>query len=100
MTIQEYLAAPWWKKFGYRVMRNPIALLLIGPMLMFVIVERIPPAKGKREIASVWWTNLALAVIIPIMGLTFGWQAYLTAQLLVLFFGTGWRVAVLRPAQL
>ena len=88
MTIQEYLAAPWWKKFGYRVMRNPIALFLIGPLLMFVIAERIPPAKGKREIASVWWTNLALAVIIPIMGLTFGWRAYLTTQLLVLFFGT------------
>ena len=88
MTVQEYLDAPWWKKFGYRVMRNPIALLLIGPMLIFVIVERIPPAKGKREIASVWWTNLALAVIIPVMGLTFGWQTYLTVQLLVLFFGT------------
>jgi acyl-lipid omega-6 desaturase (Delta-12 desaturase) len=88
MTVQEYLDAPWWKKFGYRVMRNPIALLLIGPLLMFVIAERIPPAKGKREIASVWWTNLALAVIIPIMGLTFGWQAYLTVQLLILFCGT------------
>ena len=88
MTVEEYLKAPWWKKFGYRVMRNPIALLLIGPMLIFVIVERIPPAKGKREISSVWWTNLALAVIIPVMGLTFGWQNYLTVQMLVLFFGT------------
>ena len=88
MTVQEYLNAPWWKKFGYRVMRNPIALLLIGPLLIFVIVQRIPPAKGKREIASVWWTNLALAVIIPVMGLTFGWRNYLTVQLLVLFFGT------------
>jgi acyl-lipid omega-6 desaturase (Delta-12 desaturase) len=88
MTVQEYLDAPWWKKIGYRVMRNPIALLLIGPMLIFVIVERIPPAKGKREIASVWWTNLALAVIIPVMGFTFGWKNYLPVQLLVLFFGT------------
>jgi acyl-lipid omega-6 desaturase (Delta-12 desaturase) len=88
MTVREYLDAPWWKKFGYRVMRNPIALLLIGPMLVFVVTERIPPAKGKREIASVWWTNLALAVLIPVMGLTFGWKSYLTVQLLVLFFGT------------
>jgi len=88
MTVQEYLDAPWWKKFGYRVMRNPFALLLIGPLLVFVIGERIPSAKGKREIASVWWTNLALAVFIPLMGFTFGWRAYLTVQLLVLFFGT------------
>ena len=88
MTVQEYLAAPWWKRFGYRVMRNPFAMLLIGPVLVFVFGERIPPKQGKREIASVWWTNLALAVIIPVMGLTFGWKAYLLTQLLVLFFGT------------
>jgi len=42
MTVKEYLEAPWWKKFGYRVMRNPLALFLIGPLLVFVIVERIP----------------------------------------------------------
>jgi len=36
----------------------------------------------------VWWTNLTLAVIITIMILVFGWRAYLTVQLLVLFFGT------------
>ncbi len=88
MTVQEYLAAPWWKKTGYRIMRNPFALLLIGPLVMFVIVERIPPAKGKREISSVWWTNLALAVIITVLILIFGWRAYLTVQLMVLFFGT------------
>jgi omega-6 fatty acid desaturase (delta-12 desaturase) len=88
MTVQEYLDAPWWKKTGYRIMRNPFAMLLIGPLLIFVVVERIPPAKGKREIASVWWTNLALAILITIMVLAFGWRAYLTVQLMVLFFGT------------
>ncbi len=88
MTVREYLAAPWWKKTGYRVMRNPVALFLVGPLLMFVIVERIPPAKGKREIASVWWTNLALAVIITPLVLVFSWRTYLTVQLLVLFFGS------------
>lgn len=88
MTVEEYLASPWWRKFGYRVMRNPLALFLAGPLLMFVVAERIPPLKGRREIASVWWTNLALAVIIPLMGFTFGWKNYLVTQLLVLFFGT------------
>ncbi|MGE5376407.1 MAG: fatty acid desaturase, partial [Bacteroidota bacterium] len=88
MTVQEYLDAPWWKKTGYRVMRNPFALFVIGPILVFVIGERIPPAKGKREIASVWWTNLALAVIVTAMGLIFGWRNYLITQLLVAFFGT------------
>ena len=89
MTVQEYLDSPWWKKIGYRVMRNPFAMLLIGPMLVFVVTERIPPSKGRREIASVWWTNLALAILIPLLGFTFGWKNYLITQLLVLFFGTG-----------
>ncbi|HLO17691.1 MAG TPA: fatty acid desaturase [Anaerolineales bacterium] len=88
MTVQEYLQAPWWKRFGYRVLRNPFAMLLIGPLLVFVIVERIPPPKGKREIASVWWTNLTLALIVTVMILVFGWRNYLITQLLVLFFGT------------
>jgi omega-6 fatty acid desaturase (delta-12 desaturase) len=88
MTVEEYLASPWWKKVGYRVMRNPFALFLIGPTLVFIFAERVPPAKGKREIASVWWTNLALTLIVTVMGLTFGWKNYLVTQLLVLFFGT------------
>ncbi len=89
MTVQEYLDAPWWKKTAYRVMRNPFAMFIVGPTLVFVIGERIPPTRGRREIASVWWTNLALTVIVATMGLTFGWRVYLITQLLVLFFGTG-----------
>lgn len=88
MTALEYLGSPWWKRLGYRVMRNPLALFVIGPLLVFVIAERFPPAKGKREIASVWWTNLALTGIVTAMIFFFGWRAYVTVQLLVLFFGT------------
>src|SRR5574338_1566219 len=68
MTVEEYLAAPWWKKAGYRIMRNPFALLGVGPLLVFVITQRIPlPSQGRREKASVWWTNIALAVIAALM---------------------------------
>jgi len=88
MTVQEYLAAPWWKRAGYRVMRNPVAMLLVGPPILFLIVERLPPSKGKREIANVWWTNLVLVVIVTGMCLLFGWRNYLIVQLLVTFFGT------------
>jgi omega-6 fatty acid desaturase (delta-12 desaturase) len=88
MTVREYVEAPWWKRVGYRVMRNPVALLVIGPLIVFVLAERVPPARGRREIASVWWTNLTLAAMVMLMGTVFGWRAYLTVQLLVLFFAT------------
>jgi omega-6 fatty acid desaturase (delta-12 desaturase) len=87
MTVKEYLAAPWWKKVGYRVMRQPIFMFFFGSLIVFVIAQRIPSGKGKRENASVWWTNLALAGLVTGMCLLFGWQAYLTIQLLVIFFG-------------
>lgn len=87
MTVQEYLHAPWWKRFGYRVMRNPIAMFLVGSVAVFMIAQRIPLGSGRRERASVWWTNLALACIVLILSLIFGWQAYVTVQLLVVLFG-------------
>jgi len=87
MTVKEYMAAPWWKKVGYAVMRNPIALLVFGSVGVFLFAQRIPVAKGKRERASVWWTDLALAVIITFIVLTIGWKEYIITQLLVLVVG-------------
>jgi omega-6 fatty acid desaturase (delta-12 desaturase) len=87
MTVNEYMQAPWWKKFGYRVMRQPIFMFLFGSVIVFIVVHRIPPKKGKREIASVWWTNLSLAIFVTGMCLLFGWKAYLLVQFLVVLFG-------------
>lgn len=87
MTVEEYLAASWWKKFGYRVMREPVFMFLFGSIIVFVFAQRVPPRGDKREQASVWWTNLSLAIMVTAACLLFGWQAYVTVQLLVMFFG-------------
>jgi omega-6 fatty acid desaturase (delta-12 desaturase) len=87
MTVEEYLDGPWWKRFGYRVMRHPIFMFLFGSLIVFVVTQRIPPKKGKRDITSVWNTNLSLAIYVTLMSLLFGWKAYLIVQLLVIFFG-------------
>ena len=89
MTVKEYLAAPWWKKVGYRIMRNPFALFLVGPLLVFVVTQRISlPTDGKRERASVWWTNLALAALFGVMSWLVGWQTYVLLQIPVLLIST------------
>jgi omega-6 fatty acid desaturase (delta-12 desaturase) len=89
MTVKEYLAAPWWKKTGYRIMRNPFALLGVGPLLVFVITQRIPlPSQGRREKASVWWTNFALAAIAAVMCLLVGWKTYVLVQLPIIFISS------------
>ncbi|MBE2238754.1 MAG: fatty acid desaturase [Caldilineaceae bacterium] len=64
MTVDEYLAAPWWKKVAYRVFRHPLFLFGVAPGVNFLILERFPIEvkkewrNGERE--SVLYTNLAL----------------------------------------
>jgi acyl-lipid omega-6 desaturase (Delta-12 desaturase) len=90
MTVQEYIDSPWWKRAGYRIFRNPFFMLVFGPIASFVVANRIPrPGQGRREIASIWWTNLALAVIIGALCWLVGWQTYLLVQLPVLILGGG-----------
>jgi acyl-lipid omega-6 desaturase (Delta-12 desaturase) len=90
MTLREYIAAPWWKRIGYRVFRNPVAMFLFGPIIMFVFVQRIPgPNLGKRELASVWWTDVMLAAIIGSLCWLVGWQTFLLVQLPVMILGAG-----------
>jgi omega-6 fatty acid desaturase (delta-12 desaturase) len=89
MTVKEYLAAPWWKKIGYRLMRNPFNLLVIGAPIVFAITQRFYGRKtGKRERASVLWTDLALAVLIGLLVWTVGWKAFLLVQVPVFWMGT------------
>jgi len=89
MTVKEYLAAPWWKQVGYRIMRNPFALLGVGPLMVFVVTQRIPlPSQGRREKASVWWTNFALAGIATAMCLLVGWKTYVLVQLPIIFISS------------
>jgi len=82
MTVREYLQASRWKRFAYRLARNPIILFVIAPLFLFVVLQRIPTGKeGKRERLSVYWTNAALALIAVGLCWVFGWKAYLFLQL-------------------
>jgi omega-6 fatty acid desaturase (delta-12 desaturase) len=78
LTVQEYLAAPWWKRLGYRIMRHPLILFTIGAFLVFAVFHRFPrPGTGRRERNSVLWTDLALVGLITGMMSLIGWQAFL-----------------------
>ncbi|MBC8334634.1 MAG: fatty acid desaturase [Anaerolineales bacterium] len=88
-TVEEYLAAPFFKRLWYRIMRQPLVMFTIGAMIVFAVVQRIPlQSHGKRERASIWWTNLALVVLISGLIALVGWKTYLLVQLPVLLLGT------------
>jgi omega-6 fatty acid desaturase (delta-12 desaturase) len=86
MTVQEYLAAPWWLKTGYRVMRNPFFLFGVAPLAVFLLTQRIPAkSQGKRERASVLWTDFSLVVVISLMCWLIGWKTFLMIQLPIIW---------------
>ncbi len=82
MTVQEYLEASRWKRLAYRLARNPFILFIIAPLLLFLVLERLPTRKdGRRERLSVYATNGALAIMLVALSWVFGWRAYLLLQL-------------------
>ena len=85
MTVQEYLESSRWKRFAYRLARNPVILFAIAPLYLFLIQQRIPSSKANpRERLSVHWMNLAIVAVTFAMSWAFGLGAYLIIQLIVI----------------
>ncbi|HTD85172.1 MAG TPA: fatty acid desaturase, partial [Candidatus Binatia bacterium] len=40
LTVQEYLESSRWKRFAYRLARNPVILFVIAPLFLFLVRER------------------------------------------------------------
>ncbi|HEX6884490.1 MAG TPA: fatty acid desaturase [Planctomycetota bacterium] len=85
MTVQEYLESSRWKRFAYRLARNPLVLFVLAPLFLFVILQRLPSARStRRERRSVWWMNAAILGLGAALSLLFGLVDYLLIQVVVL----------------
>jgi omega-6 fatty acid desaturase (delta-12 desaturase) len=85
LTVQEYLEASRWKRFAYRLARNPVILFVIAPLFLFMVKHRFAPARAAaRERRSVEWTNLAILGMAVLMSLIFGLKAYLVIQVSIM----------------
>ncbi len=86
LTVEEYLAAPAMIRLRYRLNRHPIVLFVLAPIVLFLILHRIPSSKASRKAqASVHLTNLAILALGAALIWIFGWQAYLVIQMAILF---------------
>jgi omega-6 fatty acid desaturase (delta-12 desaturase) len=85
LTVREYLARSRWGRLKYRLYRNPLVLLGVGPWFTFLIAQRFTsPGSRPRERASVYATNLMILAIIGVMWATIGINAYVLIQLPVM----------------
>ncbi|WP_409304964.1 fatty acid desaturase [Peribacillus sp. SCS-155] len=81
LTIEEYLAASFWKKASYRLYRNPIVMFGLGPVYVFLIKNRFN-RKGARfkEKMNTYITNLAIASLAGLFCWALGWESFLLVQ--------------------
>lgn len=90
MTVEEYLKASRWKRFAYRLARNPLILFGIAPLYLFVVAQRFPsPNASPRERASVHWMNAAVLGVALLLSWAFGITTYLILHLTVELVGGG-----------
>lgn len=85
LTVQEYLEAGRWKRFAYRLARNPLVLFVFAPLYLFLIQQRIPSMRApRREKFSVYWNNLGLLVLGAALSWVFGLGTYLILQVSII----------------
>lgn len=85
LTVEEYLRASHWKKFSYRLARNPFILFFIAPLVIFLIRQRFPlPDAKPREKTSVRIMNASLLAFAVALIAIFGLLPWLIIQLIVL----------------
>lgn len=78
MTVEEFHNAPRKVRIKYRLYRNPFVMLLLGPLTIFLLDNRLPRRKGKRkERFSVHLTNAVMVLLTVGLIYILGWQTYL-----------------------
>jgi len=98
MTLAEYREASLPRRIGYRLYRNPLLMLLLGPSLVFLFERRFPQrGMTRRILASVIATNLALVAWVLAWSMIVGWETFLAIQGTTLVAGgaiAGWMLYI------
>jgi omega-6 fatty acid desaturase (delta-12 desaturase) len=81
LTVAEYRALSAPKRLEYRLMRNPLVMLGLGPIWALIIEPRLVPRWARRFGRQIIATDIALVALIGGLCLLFGWQAVLLVQL-------------------
>ncbi|WP_319542041.1 fatty acid desaturase [uncultured Pseudodesulfovibrio sp.] len=82
LTINEYKALSPTKRLAYRLYRNPLVFLGIGPGYSFLVTQRfLHTWEGRNEHFSAIITNIAIVTVVTLACLTIGFKIYLMIQL-------------------
>jgi omega-6 fatty acid desaturase (delta-12 desaturase) len=90
LTVREYLALSNWRRFGYRLYRNPLVMFGIGPAFLFILQHRVPRGlmrEGRAPWISTMGTNAAIATIAGVLIWLIGVKAFLLVHLPIMLLG-------------
>jgi acyl-lipid omega-6 desaturase (Delta-12 desaturase) len=83
MTVAEYAASPRGKRVAYRLMRNPVVLLGIGPLWALILEPRLVPRWARERFGrQILATDAVLVALLGGLCALAGWRAVLLVQLL------------------
>jgi acyl-lipid omega-6 desaturase (Delta-12 desaturase) len=82
MTVEEYRRSPRRQRLAYRVFRNPLVMLGVGPVYALMLQPRLAPRTMRARLRrSVHRTNVAVAALVGGMCWLVGWEHYLLVQM-------------------
>lgn len=86
MTLTEYENGSKTERWLYRIYRNPVVLIGLGALFIFLLSNRFPTARVRRkEKMGVLFTNLLILAMVLAAVRVMGWGTYLMIQLPVLW---------------
>ena len=90
LTVEEYLRSTRWRRFAYRLARNPFVLFVLGPIYLPRLPAALPACQSQpAERRSVHWMNLAILAVAAALSSVFGIATYLLIQLTIVIVGGG-----------
>jgi omega-6 fatty acid desaturase (delta-12 desaturase) len=82
LTVAEYRARSRGARLGYRLMRNPLVLLGLGPLWAMILEPRLIPRWARKRFGrTIVATDVALVVLLGGLCALVGWQSVLLVQL-------------------
>ncbi len=64
LTVAEYYARSRGRRLAYRIVRNPVVMFGLGPVIAMIVGPRLVARNARPRMRnSVLWTDLALAII-------------------------------------
>ncbi|MCI0390943.1 MAG: fatty acid desaturase [Acidobacteria bacterium] len=78
LTVNEYLALSKWERLKYRLYRNSLVMLVIGPQYIFLVRHRFTGAQsGRRERNNLYLINLGILALYGSLWWVIGLKAWL-----------------------